>query len=1489
LKFLPKNIKPFFNYFFATLTNLTMKNVKVFRKPFLFITITATIFVAITILLLSPWQKSVNQLSDLEQYEKFKDASFEDIETLPKYDRPDLAVMQNFDMTKDPATNLVPVSKTLQAFTRIKKDWSRHKAALGGVNWSERGPNNVGGRTRALMFDPNDGTGTKVWAGGVAGGLWYNNNITSSSSQWQNVNDFWANLAISSIAYDPLNTQVFYVGTGEGFFNADAVQGAGIWKTIDGGSTWSQLSSTDNSNFYYVQKVVVTPSGTVLAATREGFYRSTDGGSSWTSLYTGRFADIEVASNGDIYASEGIFTDGIVRKSTNDGVSWTTVTPTTGGQRIELAIAPSDPNTIYAVASFDTDIAWFRKSTNGGSSWTTVTIPAYTTQSCSLSGTDDFARGQAWYDLIVSVHPTNPNIVLVGGIDIYKSTNGGSSWGLISYWTGSCDTYVHADQHAMQFSPVNSNVAIFGNDGGVFYSSNVGNASNPSIVARNNGYNVTQFYAADQANTGGSNYMLAGAQDNGSQQFNTAGVNSTNEVTGGDGAFCHIDQLNSNYQVTSYVYNSYYRSTNGGSSFSSILSNTSYGRFINPTEYDDNAKVLYAAANEDQYIRITNMTGSTSANVNSASLGGYRVSAIKTSPYTNNRIFLATGVHRGTGGSKIFRVDNANGSSPTVTEIGTASLPGNGYISSIDIGSSENQLIITYSNYGLTSVWETRNGGSSWVDREGNLPDIPIRWALYNPANTNEVLLATELGVWSTDNINVTSPNWGVTNTGLANVRCDMLQYRDSDGKVLVATHGRGVYTASPFTGGSDTEAPSTPTNLSSSNITSSSFDISWTASTDNVGVTGYNVYLDGSLDGSTASTSYSFSGLNPSTTYAVAVEASDAASNVSGQATLDVTTSPGAGSCAATVSSFPYNQSFETGTGNWVQETTDDLDWTRDASGTPSSGTGPSTGADGSYYMYIEASVDGTGFPNKNAIIYTPCFDVSSLTIAELSFSYHMNGTAMGNLVVELSTDEGSTWTSLWSISGSQGDVWNEVKLDLPSGSGLKIRFNGTTGSSWSSDIAIDNVGISEKSTGGFCTTTISSFPYNQSFESSIGSWEQNSTDDLDWTRDASGTPSTGTGPSTGADGSYYLYIEASGDGTGYPNKNAIINTPCFDVSSLTEAELLFSYHMNGTSIGNLIVETSTDGGSTWSNLWSISGSQGNVWNEVKLDLPSATGLKIRFNGTTGSSWSSDIAIDNVTVAEKTTGPSCPPISFGTIFSYGGTQDAAGDYAVQDGNTTLFLENNTWKYISYNYTVTANTVIEFEFRSTSEGEIHGIGLDADNTISSDLTFKVHGNQNWGITNYDNYTGTSWVKYVIPVGSFYTGSFDRIFFVNDYDAGSGNNSYFRNVLVHEGECGAAYAEYLTNWSKQAITPIIGNEGEFDVRLFPNPVQNELTLRHGYKEANYSILTMSGKLLYKGSINEQNEFKIKTSELSSGMYILKIDSKEGNRTMRFSKK
>ena len=729
-----------------------------------------------------------NILKEFYLNQNFK--KVEDIKQMPKYDRPDLAAEFDFMKTLDPKLGYVPVERLVKA-RKYAKQLLANKSAIPDVTWQERGPNNIGGRTRALMFDPNDTINKKVWAGSVSGGLWTNNDITDITVAWENVNDFWANIAISCITYDVNNTNIFYVGTGEGW-SSKLVRGAGIWKSINAGTDWEQLASTDNSQFYYVQKLAVSSTSRIFAATNDGLFISDNGGNNWTQVKNNFFADIEIAANGDIYAAEGSRTtvNGKIYKSTNNGDDWTDITPTGGDpERIELALAPSDSNVVYAVASRGTDVEWMKKSVDAGDSWTDLMIPSYLDQSCSESS-DDYTRGQAWYDLIMIVHPTNSNYILAGGIDIHRSTDGGYNWESISYWTGACATYVHADQHAMLYRPGNSNEAIFGCDGGVFYADDVG-ANGNNFIARNKNYNVTQFYACASKNEAASNYFLAGAQDNGTQKFTQFGMNSTTEASGGDGAFCFIDQDNPDIQITSYVYNVRYISDDGGNSFQS-LTNDYTGSFICPADYDSETDILYSSYLEDQILVSDIDAGSYGNIVDVDSLSGNQASAIKVSPFTQNTIFV------GTFGGDIFKITNANTSPVSANLDASSNLP-YGTISSIDIGVDENNLLITFSNYGLTSVWETTDGGNTWINKEGNLPDMPIHWCLYNPLDYNEVLLATDVGVWSTTNLSSNSPNWEPTVTELSNVRCEMLKYRESDALISVATYGRGLFTTDAF------------------------------------------------------------------------------------------------------------------------------------------------------------------------------------------------------------------------------------------------------------------------------------------------------------------------------------------------------------------------------------------------------------------------------------------------------------------------------------------------------------------------------------------------------------------------------------------------------------------------------------------------------------------------------------------------------------------
>jgi len=202
---------------------------------------------------------------------------------------------------------------------------------------------------------------------------------------------------------------------------------------------------------------------------------------------------------------------------------------------------------------------------------------------------------------------------------------------------------------------------------------------------------------------------------------------------------------------------------------------------------------------------------------------------------------------------------------------------------------------------------------------------------------------------------------------------------------------------------------------------------------------------------------------------------------------------------------------------------------------------------------------------------------------------------------------------------------------------------------------------GTSTPNTG--CSNGITSFPYTESFESNFGQWSQSSDDDINWTRDASGTPSGGTGPTSGAAGNFYLFVEASGNGTAYPNKTARLESPCFTIPSSGTPNFTFSYHANGTgTMGSLSVQVSTDKGASWSNLWSQSNYQGTNWKTQSLALTAFAGqsIQLRFTRTTGNTWQADVAIDNVKITTTSGGS-----------TGGGDTAAPSNYCASNGNST--------------------------------------------------------------------------------------------------------------------------------------------------------------------------------------------------------------------------
>ena len=752
--------------------------------------------------------------------------------------RPDLRGMREYLMTYDLSTQDIPKERLIDGMSVAENriNGSRYSNRLTEVNWEERGPNNIGGRTRAILIDPSNSN--KLWGAGVSGGLWYNNDITSDTEDWNLVDATWGSLAVSSITYDPNNTNIMYVGTGErmGNYSSDGSnwyspgvsKGLGIWKTTDGGATWAQLP--DCIYFSFVNDIVVRNEngtsviyagvggnefeGSYVGREFTGVWKSADGGVNWTRAFDGadaqettgykEFSSLDIDSNNRIWAGtrmNAYWAGGGEIFYSDDGATWTEASwkSSIGGtpNRVIISAAASDPNYIYALISNNVDnkANWIAKSTDNGTTWTELTVPT----DANGNPLGD-ANGQAGYSMSFAVDPTDPNVLYAGEIDVFKSSDGGSSWTQITNSGGSI-TYMHVDQHSYEF--IDGNKVIYSNDGGIYYTSNGG----VQISDRNEGFNVSQFYSVALHPDTSSKYVIGGTQDNGSWKVDGTTLSNGTAIGGGDGGFSHIDQQDPNYQFIGSNYNTIYRSTNGGQSFSLYsryqVGGADTGTLINPTGIDDGTKTIYANVDNTSILRLTNYLQLATTSLMSINLGS-QASFFKASPYTDDVMYI------GTTGGRIFKVTDASTTSFTATDITGSNMAG--YISSIDIGASDNQILATISNYGATSVFETYGGGgaNAWNSIEGDLPDIPVRGGLYNKDNYNQVIVATDLGTWTSDDVSVSSPSWNPSNDGLANVRVDMLAKR-SDGSMAAGTHGRGMFFSTGFTSTAPLNAAFTP------------------------------------------------------------------------------------------------------------------------------------------------------------------------------------------------------------------------------------------------------------------------------------------------------------------------------------------------------------------------------------------------------------------------------------------------------------------------------------------------------------------------------------------------------------------------------------------------------------------------------------------------------------------------------------------------------
>lgn len=728
--------------------------------------------------------------------------------------------------------------------------------------WISRGPNNVGGRTRVLLFDPNDPTTKRVFAGAVSGGLWVNDDVTREDSPWKQVSGLSSNLNITSLTVDPRDSNIWYVGTGEQYTGGDVV-GTGVYKTTDGGKSWDKVLDVKDfatggtgsnalvvGGIFYINDIIAWDNGTsteifigvsthIYANSRnpvnflgyfdKGLYVSTNGGGSWERINENdSFNDFEIDAEGDLWVAT-TYTPGeadsrggkIFERKKGDATSFSLVTTIPNVLRTEIEASATNPNKFYILAE---DAA-----TDQAEMWMTIDSFGSIIKMDEPSDADldipptDFARGQAFYNLLIESDPTNDEIVYAGGIDLFRSINSGQSWQQISKWAENDNldelpvSYVHADQHVMTFRPGNNNQAVFGHDGGVSFAKSLSLAStSDQFISLDRNYTTTQFYSIAVAPTSFAvgDYFLGGTQDNGTQLIQNGDPASLG-ILGGDGAHSFYDQVNTDYFIANLVYNNLIVIYDYSEKDYTLIAYDNdppknEGFFINPQALDSNLDKLYSNGPERTLYRYDNLPnlrplGDTPISNSSPeaprksltnTLLNTSVSAITVSPYTTSSSTVLLGLING----RVLRIENANGEPSQSKWTNLTSTQFVGSISDVEYGKSENEIYVTFYNYGVRSIWYTNNGkdaNPTWVNKEGDLPDLPVLSILANPLNSDEVIIGTELGVWATQNFKSDRPNWAHSYNGMSDVKVTDLDLKKGTSEVYAATYGRGMFSGS--------------------------------------------------------------------------------------------------------------------------------------------------------------------------------------------------------------------------------------------------------------------------------------------------------------------------------------------------------------------------------------------------------------------------------------------------------------------------------------------------------------------------------------------------------------------------------------------------------------------------------------------------------------------------------------------------------------------
>lgn len=632
---------------------------------------------------------------------------------------------------------------------------------------SEKVPTNGGaGRLHAIRFDPTN-TET-IWVGAPAGGLW---KTTDLGENWTTTTDSFPNLGVTDIAINPKNTKQMFISTGDG--DGGNTNSYGVMRSDDGGKTWVLNSlGFSVSQGRQTSRLLIHPNtpNILLCATSNGVLRTTNSGQSWATVQSGNFKDLEFkpGAPNTVYACAGV----AIYKSTDAGSTWTKLAgglPTSGVNRIALGVTPANPSIVYALMSANNNGFYgLYRSEDEGNSWTRM---SNSPNILGWSNTGSDAGGQGSYDLSIVVSEEDPDIVFCGGVNIWRSTDGGNNWKISAHWEGNGAAYVHADCHVLEPIP-GEKAFCAGTDGGIFYTTSYGD----KWTDISHGLQLLQFYRIG-ANPTDPKIVIGGCQDNGTNRYANG---DWMQVNGADGMEAMIEK-GGQYAYSTYYYGTLFRSSNGGLTFKDRVTPPNRGAWITPYLLNPvKQSTIYSGMGTVYRSFDRGANWSTMAPTNTF---GTQLAALAMSAGDTNKLYAAS--------TRQIWITTNSGSQWTVA---TGTLPvASASISNIAVHPSKaDKIVATFSGYSSTNkVFISTNRGADWTDiTKSGLPAVPVNCAIFYSDKCGEYLfVGTDLGVFYTTDA---SNTWIDYNEGLPNV---IIRDFDLVGNLLrVGTYGRGLW-----------------------------------------------------------------------------------------------------------------------------------------------------------------------------------------------------------------------------------------------------------------------------------------------------------------------------------------------------------------------------------------------------------------------------------------------------------------------------------------------------------------------------------------------------------------------------------------------------------------------------------------------------------------------------------------------------------------------